>query len=285
MLGSTPLYRTVTALAALGLSASPATAPAADQIDPHDGGWHFMLTPYLWLPNINGTLDGRVSGLVATDGADLGDLNASTEIGPNDYLQNLEFGAMATGEVRKGDWSVFTDIIYIDFGDQRSRVRDITGPEGRSLSSVGGNATTSLSATVWTLAGARTLLHNPRGHLDLLAGFRYVGIESELKLDIRGTEGLVDTSSRSSRDLTEWDGVIGVKGQVRLGEGRWYMPYYLDIGTGSSNWTWQALLGVGYAFDWGEVNLSIRNLSYDFNSKNDADLRMTGPTLGATFRW
>lgn len=285
MLGSTPLYRTVTALAALGLSASPATAPAADKVDPYDGGWHFVLTPYLWMPNINGMLDGRVPGLVATDGADLGGLKASAEIGPNDYLQNLKFGAMATGEVRKGDWSLFTDIIYIDFGDQRSRVRDITGPEGRSLSSVGGNATTSLSATVWTLAGARTLLHNPRGHLDLLAGFRYVGIESELKLDIRGTEGLVDTSSRSSRDLTEWDGVLGVKGQVRLGEGRWYMPYYLDIGTGSSNWTWQALLGVGYAFDWGEVNLSIRNLSYDFNSKNDADLRMTGPTLGATFRW
>ena len=34
-----------------------------------------------------------------------------------------------------------------------------------------------------------------------------------------------------------------------------------------------------------EVNLSIRNLSYDFSGKNDADLRMTGPTLGATFRW
>jgi hypothetical protein len=34
------------------------------------------------------------------------------------------------------------------------------------------------------------------------------------------------------------------------------MPHYLDVGTGSSNWTWQAPLGVGYAFDWGEVNLS-----------------------------
>ena len=56
----------------------------------------------------------------------------------------------------------------------------------------------------------------------------------------------------------------------------------ISVSTGSSNWTWQALLGVGYAFDWCEVNLSIRNLSYDFG-KNDADLRMTGPTLGATF--
>jgi hypothetical protein len=129
------------------------------------------------------------------------------------------------------------------------------------------------------------MVHNPTVNLDLLAGFRYVGIDTELKLNIIGSDGVVDINSRSSRDLTEWDGIVGVKGQVRLGEGRWTMPYYLDVGTGSSNWTWQALLGVGYAFDWGDVNLSIRSLSYDFNGKNDADLRMTGPTLGATFRW
>ena len=72
-----------------------------------------------------------------------------------------------------------------------------------------------------------------------------------------------------------WD-----KGRVRLGEGRWYTPYYADVGPGSSNWTWQALLGVGYAFDWGDINLSIRSLSYDFNGKNDADLRLTSRPWG-----
>jgi hypothetical protein len=267
------------ALAVLGLSASPAIAPAADKADPYEGGWHFSLTPYLWLPNINGTIDGHLLG------SDRGDFSAGTEIGPNDYLQNLKFGAMATGEVRRRDWSVFTDIIYIDFGDQRSHVRNINGLDGRPLSSIDRSASTSLSATVWTLAGARTLVQNPKVNLDLLAGFRYAGIDSELNLDIIGSDGVVDTRSRSSRNLTEWDGILGIKGQVRLGEGRWFMPYYLDVGTGSSNWTWQALLGVGYAFDWGEVNLSIRNLSYDFKNKNDADLRMTGPTLGASFRW
>jgi hypothetical protein len=274
-----PFCRTLAALAAIGLSASPTIAPAADKIDPYDGGWHFTLTPYLWLPNVNGSINGHVLG------SDLGNFSADTEIGPNDYLQNLKFGAMVTGEVRKGDWSVFTDIIYIDFGDQRSRVRNINGLEGRPLSSIDRSTSTSLSATVWTLAGARTLVHNPKLNLDLLAGFRYVGVDTELKLDIIGSDGVVDISSRSSRNLTEWDGILGVKGQIRLGDGRWTMPYYLDVGTGSSNWTWQALLGVGYAFDWGEVNLSMRSLSYDFNSKNDANLRMTGPTLGASFRW
>ncbi|MBK1722984.1 hypothetical protein [Thiocystis violacea] len=279
------LYQTLTALAAVTLSASPIAALAKDQVDPYDGGWHFTLTPYLWLPNINGTVNGRMSGPRAPDGTSLGELSASSKIGPNDYLEHLKLGFMATGEVRKGDWSAFTDIIYIDFGDQRSRVRDLTGPDGRPLRGVDRNATTSLAATVWTLAGAYTLVREPRGSLDLLGGFRYVGIESDLKLNISGSLGVLDTTRRASRDMTEWDGIIGVKGQIQLGDGNWYMPYYLDVGTGSSNWTWQALLGVGYGFDWGEVNLSIRSLSYDFDDKRDADLRMTGPTLGATFRW
>ncbi len=268
------------ALAALSLSVSPAIAPAAGKVDPYDGDWHFTLTPYLWLPNINGKIDGHVLG------SDLGKLRTgSTTIGPNDYLQNLEFGAMVTGEVRKGHWSVFTDVIYIDFGAQRSRVRNITGPEGRPLSNFYRDATTSLSASVWTLAGARTLVHNPQVDLDVLAGFRYVGIATELELDLVGSRGNVDIHTQSSFDRTLWDGILGVKGRVRFGDGRWYMPYYLDVGSGSSNWTWQALLGLGYAFDWGDVNLSVRNLSYDFGGKRDMDLRMTGPTLGATFHW
>ena len=280
MLASVTLFRTLTTLAVLGLAAaSPAISHASDAVDPYDGDWHFTLTPYLWLPNLNATLDGYALG------SNLGDFRVDSEIGPNDYLENLKFGAMVNGEVRKGDWSAFTDVIYIDSGDERSKVRNLRGLDGQTMSTIDRNAKTSLSATVWTLAGARTLVQQPTFKLDLLAGFRYVQIASELKLNITGTDGILDTNTRSSRDLTEWDGILGVKGQIRLGEGRWFMPYYLDVGTGSSNWTWQALLGVGYAFGWGDINLSIRSLSYDFNDKYDADLRMTGPTLGATFRW
>jgi len=31
---------------------------------------------------------------------------------------------------------------------------------------------------------------------------------------------------------------------------------------------WQALLGLGYSFGWGDVSLSIRSLSYDFSDKD-----------------
>jgi hypothetical protein len=62
------------------------------------------------------------------------------------------------------------------------------------------------------------------------------------------------------------------------------VPDYADIGTGDSNLTRQAMLGVGYRFDWGEVTLAYRALDYDFD-QHDADMTLYGPGLGVGFRW
>jgi hypothetical protein len=268
----------------LAAGALALAVPAAATVDPYDGAWHFSLTPYVWLPNMNGNVNAQVHGLRPAAQAAVRDVALSTEIGPNDYLENLKFGILATGEARKGLWSVFTDIIYMDFGDQKSHVRNITGPDGRALSVLNRDVTVGLSATLWTLAGAYTVVHSPTWNLDVLAGFRYAGIDTDVKWSLSGSRDFLDAAGHSSQDATEWDGIVGVKGQVRLGDGHWFVPYYADIGTGSSNWTWQALLGLGYSFGWWDVNLSIRSLSYDFDEK-DADLRMTGPALGVSFRW
>jgi hypothetical protein len=64
----------------------------------------------------------------------------------------------------------------------------------------------------------------------------------------------------------------------------WFIPYYADVGTGDSNLTWQAMLGLGYRFDWGHVTLAYRALGYDFN-KDNTDLTLYGPGLGVGFRW
>ena len=66
----------------------------------------------------------------------------------------------------------------------------------------------------------------------------------------------------------------------------WYSPYYLDIGTGSSNLTWQGLFGIAYAFKWGDVVFAYRNLYYDqSNDELLQNFRFSGPALGATFRF
>ena len=47
---------------------------------------------------------------------------------------------------------------------------------------------------------------------------------------------------------------------------KWAMPYHFDIGTGDSDLTWQAELGVTYSFGWGDIGAVWRYLDYDLNS-------------------
>jgi len=257
-----------------------AALPVAAQVDPFDGSWHYSVTPYLWLPNVNANLSHDFPRL-QTD-------QLKTEIGPNDYLENLEFGLLVTGEVRKGRWSAFTDLIYLDFGNQDTKVRDITGPRGRELLDLGVQAQTDLSTTLWTLAGAYTVIQKPEFNMDVLLGFRYLELDTDLKWTFVRDSALPELdlvrAGKVSENKENWDAIIGVKGQILFGNTPWFMPYYLDIGTGDSDWTWQALLGIAYRFDWGNVNLSIRSLSYDFD-RDDTDLRFTGPALGVSFVW
>ena len=92
-----------------------------------------------------------------------------------------------------------------------------------------------------------------------------------------------------SRTVTEqnWDAVVGVKGRIGIGANReWFVPYYLDIGTGDSDLTWQGVVGIGYAFPWGEVIATWRYLDYNFKSSAKVDdLKMNGPLLGVALHW
>jgi hypothetical protein len=84
---------------------------------PDDGKWQFSITPYLWAPNIDGTLnfDAPASGIG----------RPNVETGPNDYLENLDFAVMLAADVRKKRWSVFTDLIYLDFSAEKSTVKSV----------------------------------------------------------------------------------------------------------------------------------------------------------------
>ena len=267
---------------ALALLVTPTLAMASSG-DDNDGRWHFKLEPYLWLPNANLNVDTTVSGLPGPSGGETRSVDVSAKTEPNDYLSNLQMAVMLIGEARKDRWSVFTDIVYVDFGDQSSRARSVTGPFGDLSTDISRKASIDLSATIWTLAGGYRVVQSPNANMDLFAGFRYLVMDSSLKLSVQDSSGRFYRANAVSMDQQPWDGIIGARGRVLLND-RWFMPYYADIGVGDSNWTWQAILGLGYRFDWGDVTLAVRSLSYEFDD-NDIDLRMTGPALGFGFQW
>ena len=265
-------------LAAIGLALAPLAAQAQD-------AWTFSLTPYAWLPNVNGTLKYEIP-----PGA-----GGSPEVdtGPNNYLENLSAVLMLTGEARKGKWSVFSDFIYLKFDKEKSNIRDVDfGGSRTDLSGTTGTQST-LKGYEWTLAGSYTVASAPRWTLDVLGGIRYFHIEAssdwQLSATISGPGGAGQTfpaSGSASRKSDLVDGIVGVRGRVRWGETPWFSPYYLDVGTGSSSLTWQSLVGIGYAFKWGDMLLAYRTLFYDqSDDKLLQDFRFSGPSLGATFRF
>jgi hypothetical protein len=67
---------------------------------------------------------------------------------------------------------------------------------------------------------------------------------------------------------------------------RWFVPYYLDVGTGESSLTWQAMAGVGYAFGGGSVICAWRHIDYDMESGNTIEsVTFDGPGVAVAFRW
>lgn len=273
-------FRDLFATAALALSIL-AGAPAARA---QEADWKFSLTPYLWLPNVNGTLK---------YGVPPGGSAPGVETGPNDYLENLQALLMLAGEARSGRWSVFTDVIYLDFADQNAAVKSVNFGGQTIGTSLDAKTNTSFKGVAWTLGGGYTLVSAERVTLDLVGGLRYFGIKTSANWQLTGTvtgpqggsQVFPQTGSISQRaDL--WDAIVGVRGRAKFGNGDWFLPYYFDIGAGSSAWTSQGVAGIGYAFKWGEVVGVFRYVAYDQeDDKLLQDFRFAGPAIGATFRF
>ena len=267
------------AVAGAGMLVSGGLASAAG-VDMYDGQWHYSLTPYAWFPNIHQTL--QYSTPLG------GGKTVDVEVKPDSYLSNLDFALMGTFEARKGEWALAMDLIYNDFSNQDSKIRNVQGPGGNLSLPIDTSLNVDIKALIWEGIGSYTVARSTTGTLDIFGGVRYLGLKTSTDLSFSGPEGIIGRSGSQSDRLNVWDGIVGVRGEVKIGDsGDWFLPYYLDIGAGShSNWTWQGWTGVGYRFDWGDVVLAYRNLYYSTDEdKVVEDLRMAGPALGATFRW
>ena len=259
------------------------SSPAYGESPAPAGGWTFAVRPYLWVPAINGTLKY--------------DIPPGGGGGANvDLSYNLSFAFLVTAEARRGDWSVITDLVYLDVGADDSPVKSVsfTGPGGRVEISAGADlgTETRLSGVLWNLGGAYTVARGGHSSLDVLAGLRYLTLEAETDWQLSGTvtgpgagQSFARTGNVSQREDL-WDGIVGVRGLVGLGSGKWAIPYYVDVGTGSSTLTAQAAAGIAYRFSWIDLQLMYRYLYYDMKSDNMLqNVSFYGPAFGVNFRF
>ena len=266
-------------LSALILPAQAQTVPRAEP------GWQFSVTPYAWVPSIDGTLRYQLPTQSGSGSADVSKDGAS-------ILEALNFAAMIAAEARYQRYSVLTDFIYLDLGATGSKLRDVNFGGGGNAG-VGANldrgTESSLSGSLWTLMGGYTVTQGDWGHADIVGGFRLFSLNSETNIRLAGDvtapggSASFNRNAKLSESATLFDGIIGMRGRIVIGDG-FYAPYAFDIGTGSSTLTWQASAGLGYQFSWGGVALGYRHLSYEQSSKNLVqDLSFGGPFLALNF--
>jgi hypothetical protein len=250
---------------AVTLTLGASAAMGASDGPPKD--WQFGVSLYGWFPSVSGDLKFSPPG-----GSD--DITADA----SDILDALQFTFMGSFEARKGPWSGFTDLIYLDLSGDGAK--SVTSGSGASRTLFDGDL--NLKGWIWTLGGSYSVWRERGSQLDLLAGARLLSLD--IDLDMTGG-GPLQRDRGLSQSVDLWDGIIGAKGRVALNE-RWFLPYYFDVGTGDSDITWQATAGVGYAFDWGEVNLMYRHLAYDqSDNKPLQDIAFSGFKLGVGFRF
>jgi hypothetical protein len=233
----------------------------------------FSVTPYVWLPNIDGGLTFQIpSGL-----------RARVQVGPSDYLENLDMALMLGGQYRGAGWTIFGDVIYLDFSNEGSAVRTVSGPGPIQIPFDTGSQV-NFKGMLGTVGIGYQAVNEENFTLDAFGGARYLGAEAQLNWSLSGPLNLFPQSGSVEAEEDIWDGIVGVRGEGRIGH--WFVPYYIDAGAGSSELTYQFVTGVGYRFGGWDARLLYRKLFYDEGEDGLVEnLSFSGPVLGATFRF
>ena len=256
--------------------------------------WQFGLTPYLWLP----TIDGALSFSVPPGG---GGSPPDVEVGPTDWLDLLNAGLLISGSARKGRFSVSADLVYLSLTSKNDgrvvSVEDnITAPGSPIQIPISAtlnlNTRTDLDGLVWMITGGYSIEQTETSSMDIFAGVRYFGVDTtaswDLSADITTPGGTVLLPAQGSigSDVDLWDGVVGLRGQFQVGDGNWSLPYYIDVGAGDSDMTWNAMVGLSYEYGWGDLVIAYRHLDYDQGLGGLMQgFSFSGPAVGARFHF
>ncbi|HWS74691.1 MAG TPA: hypothetical protein VN324_06065 [Quisquiliibacterium sp.] len=245
------------AMASLALMAAPADAQTAPQ---DADAWTFTLTPYVWFSGLGGEVTGPHGG--ESFSADFGDI-----------FGTMKFSFMGLAEARRGNFSLVTDIMYLNL-EQGVPVPGLGAYSGGSA------RTQSVEASA---IGLYTVTEGSAGRIELGGGVRGWWFDTELRLDA----GRLPARTQSSS--TSWaDPVISARGVLRLSD-RLSLTAYGDIGGFGlgSEFTWQAFGTLDYQVSESiSVSAGFRWIHIDYDKgRTDISLDMGGPIIGASVRF
>lgn len=240
-----------------------------------DNQWHFVATPYIWLPGIYGetTLRGRT----AKADASFSDLYHHTD---------THVGFMGEAEAWKGDFGGFININYFDLEKDNAQAGPLTVDVSSKVLVFGFGLAYHVGD--WYIGGPMDggAGRTRRIRLDATAGGRYT--------NVNGGFTIVGVTDRT-KDQDWVDPVIGGRAIVDLTD-RVNAIVQADVGgTSSSNdFTWSATALLGYRFDFfgleAHALAGYRALAQNYATGSGSQQfrwnnTMRGPILGMSVRF
>ena len=215
-------------------------------------GWKWRAELYGWGASLGGS---------TTSGGDV-------DVDFDRIFDDLYAGAMGLVIAKKGKLSFFADMIYLDVGEKDTTTANI-GPvsvvAAADIDLKGFIATTGVGYRFYEASGTS---------LDVTGGIRYLWLDGDIDVDINVPVPPITRSVSESESGSNWDAVVGLRGQTDLSN-KWYLTYYGDVGAGDSDLTWQAAAAVNYRLEKVTLSLGYRYLEWDFDDFgpfNDLDL-------------
>lgn len=276
---SQPLFPAIS-LAVIVAAALAAPAAKADTPDFWDGNWHGNIEPYVWLPGISANTRYQLP-----NGG--GEVQQKSD---NNIFSYLSGAFMIDGTVRKDNWGMYGDLDWVKFTNDQGRFTTIGGQRFGASANLDTNW--GLKGGMVNLAGLYTIGHSGQGYVDFLFGMRYLWVKGNLgwNFNLNGNAGniSISRSGHLNNQMHVTDGIIGIRGDWSpFDDKRWFFPYYVDFGAGSSDTTFQARLGVAYGFSWGDIALQYRDVRYNQsgNDKFIKELQLSGPTFSVNWNF
>lgn len=249
-------------LAAISL-ASCSLLPLATHAEETSGSdqWNGSGGIYLWATAIGGN---------TSQGSEL-------DITFSDLIKNLDMAFMGNMEARRGKWFVAADLFYADIS--ASSAHGFASPNFGDVG-VGGSVSTEL--TIFTPTVGYNLIDSKTGTLDGFVGVQAANLDITATITSVGPAG--GRYKKASDTIEKIDGIVGVKGKLNL-EGNWSLPYYLNVGAGDSDFTWQTFGGIDYKLDRTNLYAGYRYLEWKLGEQVVDNMNLSGPIIGLKYQF
>lgn len=205
--------------------------------------WDWRVTPFLWAAGIDGN-------------ANIGAVKTDIDVGFDDILDDLEFGALVHIEAHQPTYGLFADIVYTSLEPDRSDLESLILEAG----------------AIWKVFGDQ--------ESGIEFGARYY--DQELTIDPPNLD-------RIRRDKSWTDGFVGFRWVRPLGN-RWSFMARGNVGAGGSDFAWSLTPTFLRELDNGNrLVLGFRTLAVDFDDKSrrgvpfGMDVTYSGLIVGYTF--